>query len=539
MAHRNQLKQQLSLCVSQSLLFRATLLDDSVRRIRVLLLPVVVLLLTFRVCAAESGFTVLQSTLRDANVASVEQLIAALPFTLRSRYALVFDSRSLQGASFRDPRVILYGPDARLVVTFNGDPSQRGFRTVETMEFRSDTKEFLFREVQFPLDGTQPAAVLVSEANPQRCTRCHGIPARPIWDTHPLWPGAYGERYGANLSGAEYAGLIAFLAQQPTHPRYRNLLAVERFDERATFRETPTGRYAGSGAESPNAELANLLAQLQFQSIARTLSRQPRFALFRYALLGMAENTCGPLADFYPDSLWRSERSRFQLFVHASALAASRQSQYKKLRALRAYTDRSSAADSLVGFRYVSESGLGVPTQGWSLALEQDTYDFTLPPFATLAMRDALLSEIAPQDQRLGELSLGATSVDGDRYCSYLKRRSRAALQESTAGSSAAASPEQTVAPVGERLRAPDVLRQCIDCHESGVAPQHSFSRPGLLRIELRAPSSAHGTLLDEIRFRLSPSAGARAMPLGRALPDADIRSLNDYFTTLAASPDD
>ena len=79
---------------------------------------------------------------------SIEELLPSLPVSLRNRYALVFSSRSLQGASFKDPRVILFGDDARFIVTFNGERTQAGFYTLETMEFNEDEATFQFREVR-------------------------------------------------------------------------------------------------------------------------------------------------------------------------------------------------------------------------------------------------------------------------------------------------------------------------------------------------------------------------------------------------------
>src|SRR2546423_11118945 len=96
--------------------------------------------------AAGFNFASLQSLLSRQDIGSVEELIAALPAAQRNRYALVFESRSLQGASPENPRVILFGPDARFIVTFNGSPAQQGFRVVETMEFDDASKEFRSEE---------------------------------------------------------------------------------------------------------------------------------------------------------------------------------------------------------------------------------------------------------------------------------------------------------------------------------------------------------------------------------------------------------
>jgi len=508
--------------------------------------------------AAGFNFASLQSLLAQQDIGSVEELIAALPPAQRNRYALVFDSRSLQGASLENPRVILYGPDARFIVTFNGSPAQRGFRVVETMEFDAATKEFRLRELLFPERAGGVDKVVVSEADPQRCARCHGAPARPVWDTFPLWPGAYGERYRNNLSARERAGLSAFLAQQPTHPRYRQLLGANRFADPQTFRSNALGQYAGIPQEPPNAELAVYLSRLQAQSIARQLVQQPAFDAYRYALVGLADNACGRLADFYSDSLWHSRRQDFERFARNTALANARQAQLKAARAAitggGALAPQSTTSDNaLVQLRFVAESALGVATQNWTLALEQGTYDFTLPPLPAQPLRETLVAEVATRDAVIQDLSRYSTSSDGDRFCSYLKRRSRATLIASSDGAPGVVPLNPTaplsraaVAPVAGAMNAPAAaimappaaLQLCVSCHETGVAPLLPFSDPTQLTQQLRVRPSAHGTLIDEIRFRLSAAAGAHQMPLGLNLSDADRDSLAAYFAALAASPD-
>jgi hypothetical protein len=80
-------------------------------------------------------FEALRHTIDSNNVRSVDALLPLLSPVLRSRYALVFDSRSVQGASYSDPRVLLFGGDAHFIVSFNGDARQRGSDSIETMEF--------------------------------------------------------------------------------------------------------------------------------------------------------------------------------------------------------------------------------------------------------------------------------------------------------------------------------------------------------------------------------------------------------------------
>ena len=202
--------------------------------------------------------------------------------------------------------------------------------------------------------------------------------------------------------------------------------------------------------------------------------------------------------------------------------------------------------------RFVAESALGVDTGRWTLALEKGTYDFTLPPPAAQPLREGLLAEVAARDASVQDLSRYSTSSDGDRYCSYLKRRSRAALgaskeELSALGSEVAAAPSTapggpTAAPGAPAGTSPSpagrpaALQLCINCHETGVAPPLPFSDPAELTRQLRLRPAAHGTLLDEIRFRLSAAAGTHHMPLGLNLSEADRETLERYFNTLATA---
>jgi cytochrome c553 len=489
------------------------------------------------------GFESLQDLIRTRDVGTVEELLAVLPEAQRRSYALMFDSRSLQAASFENPRVILYGADARFVLTFNGAAAQRGFHTLETLEFDTVSREFRLRELEFPERPAGAAGVRVSETNPERCMRCHGNPPHPVWDSFPLWPGAYGERYGATPSEPERAGLERFLAQQPSHPRYRHLLDIARYADARTFRPGAGAQYAATVREPPNAELSADLGNLQFQAIAARLERQPAFAAYRYALLGIADGGCAPLGDFYPETMWRTQRAAFERFARDTTRGNAREAQLKAQRLASGVTQPApTGSDTLLPLRFVAESALGIPTRSWTLALESGTYDFSRPPFATLPLRTSLLAAIAPGDRARTPPRDAATSADGDRYCSYLKRRSRAALAGavSTVTSTVAPSPPAMAARQPARDSAsgapPAALQVCVRCHETGVAPSIPFSDPKLLAQQLRGRSTPHGTLQDEIRFRLSTEAGAHRMPLGLNLADAERQALAAYFESLAAS---
>src|SRR5260221_2976765 len=263
------------------------------------LLPWLFMMAAAAVQARDLTFDSLQQLIELHAIHSVDELIAALPEDLRNHYALVFASRSLQGASYSNPRAILFGSDAQLVVTYNGDPHERGYDAVETMEFDPGTAAFLFREIRFG-SGSDAGRPIVSAANPARCAACHGAPARPIWDTPPSWPGVYGERYKAGLSAPEAKGIAAFLAPQQQHPRYRPLLGAQAMADRDTYVPNSRAVYDNAGAEPPNALLSMLLTTLNIRSILSEMTARPAFEPHRYALLAAANGGCGPLTGFYP-----------------------------------------------------------------------------------------------------------------------------------------------------------------------------------------------------------------------------------------------
>jgi hypothetical protein len=77
-----------------------------------------------------------------------------------------------------------------------------------------------------------------------------------------------------------------------------------------------------------------------------------------------------------------------------------------------------------------------------------------MPPLPAQPLRETLLAEVATRDAVIQDLSRYSTSSDGDRYCSYLKRRSRAVLTASSDGAPAVA-PLNPTSPLGRAAAAP------------------------------------------------------------------------------------
>jgi hypothetical protein len=193
-------------------------------------------------------------------------------------------------------------------------------------------------------------------------------------------------------------------------------------------------------------------------------------------------------------------------------------------------------AAALVPLRLIAEAGLAMNTDTWTVALEKGTYDFTPSPGTRPTMRDALLAEMTGQDPTLAALSSYATSVDGDRYCRYLRRRSQAALSPESVAAwvdwslSDRARSAHNIESLSARLHPEQLLRICAACHESGVAPHIPFLQQSALKEALLSEAKPRGRLLDEVLFRLSPDAADRRMPQGIRLSDEERGELERYF---------
>jgi len=493
--------------------------------------------------AAEFRFDSMRELIESSGIRSVDELVQALPPDLRAHYTLVFASRSLQAASPANPRAILFGSDAEFIVTFNGDPAERGNSVVETMEFDARNNKFLFREIQFPADKDGP--VSISEANSARCVACHGEPARPVWDTAPFWPGVYGERYGAGLSPAESKGMREFLALQPAHARYHNLLGAAAFAERTTYVASARAVYNGVRTTSPNAQLSALLTRLNVRSILSEMASRPAFDAHRYVLLAAAEGSCGPLPEYYPASLRDLIADELRAYRRTSTATGRLQTAAVTARLEGAGGRYQRSAARLDALRFVVERSLGLSTQQWTLALERNTYDASVPEGAP-TFAQLLFEWVAVTDGELRGLHAYRSFTSGDRYCEHLRRQSLSALEawytahpwSEASASGAQSAPAVTGAsdasnspnPVSWR---PEFLDRCTSCHTGEVAPFIPFADPDALAKLLVKGSYPHGRLLDEILYRLAPEAGAKSMPRGLTITAVQRRLLEEYFLGL------
>lgn len=254
----------------------------------------------------ELWFSRVQQIIKTHHVRSTSQLLEVLPAELRSRYILIFFSRSLQQAGYLNPRVLLISPGSTFILTFNGDETQAGFEAIETMRYteKNGRPEFIFEEIAMPADQLKRARWLESQGRSSQsifkrelrsgpnaviCLNCHRADPRPNWDHYSFWPGVYGQLdsqlYTRNPSvreqdptSGEYLkvdntkaadGLPEFIKIASAHPRYRHLIKLEEF---AKVRN-------GYMSRQENKILFNFtseLSRLNFRRIGYLLNASPK-----------------------------------------------------------------------------------------------------------------------------------------------------------------------------------------------------------------------------------------------------------------------
>ncbi len=226
----------------------------------------------------------LRELIESQRLTRIEDVIPQLPPEFHEHYTLMHTSRSLQGASPTAPRGILFGKDAKLVISFGGDPQLNGFDTLEVIQFRADRREFEFRQIRFP-EGDTTKTVDFSPANPSLCMGCHTNRLRPNWERYPEWPGAYGSA-DDNPTNEELTNLKTFNEKHSSGPRYRSLKRLPGSD--ASPYET---QRRGRLRFRPNFRLGSALFAYQADALAASLQTHPRYQKIR-PLFAMSRLAC-------------------------------------------------------------------------------------------------------------------------------------------------------------------------------------------------------------------------------------------------------
>lgn len=267
----------------------------------------------------------------SCNIKSVYDLIARLPESFRSDYALFYRSRSIQGpmrTDYKRPRVILAGSDRDygrsgqpvdrkkvFMLSFNsGSPDQPGGDSVEMVDIdtsggRDDVNVFKYRDITFK-DGQAK----LSEPNPTKCKSCHGDPARGIYPGYPDWEGSFGSLHIGPLPPEEVAGFNDYKAALKEDPGSRyNLLP-------------PPGNFGSfSRPENGNNVINGELGQANAIRVGRLLLRTPEFNKFKFAIAaGLLR--CSKIESFIPKKLAKGLHGELERrFAFSKTLGSVRQ----------------------------------------------------------------------------------------------------------------------------------------------------------------------------------------------------------------------
>ncbi len=209
------------------------------------------------------------------DITNVDELLAALPEEQRQSVVLLERSGSSHQADAHHPRMVLFGPDARLVVavgTLEDDPR---FETAELLELDEAEGRFRMAAITFGEDGP-------TVEGEERCVRCHGQDPRPIWGAYPVWPGAF-EGRGEELTETQRVALPAMRGDE-TH-RFR--FVADAVDDAYDLE----GRSYGHPNTSLNLEIGARVAG----ALARRAQASPHYERLAPALLALPE--CGYVED--------------------------------------------------------------------------------------------------------------------------------------------------------------------------------------------------------------------------------------------------
>jgi hypothetical protein len=280
---------------------------------------------------------------------------------MRGNYALLHESQSLQGASFRYPRVISYASDGKFALAFNGDPKADGYHELEMYEFAND--RFSFQRVVFD-EGKAPE---IKPLNESRCKSCHGEDLRPNWESYNRWEGTYfetdrsrrGEKYKLATETGSHDGFDLFFTNEAGRGRYSFLTRL---------REKYVAGDYDAGKRIDESQLTQVAGYLNYRRIVRLMRASKDYEKYKYAILG-ALYDCKNFAEFFP--IW--EQASWK----------------EKLRNYLAYTEQDLKTDSskffleshmssLSKWRAVFE-GRDISMAFWSMSFRNSQYSFVTP----------------------------------------------------------------------------------------------------------------------------------------------------------------
>lgn len=238
---------------------------------------------------------------------SINELLTTLPTIFKETFTLLKTSNSLQDARWSYPRVLMFNES--MVLTFNGDPSQKGYSSLEVMSFDYNENVFKFNEIREVIKVGGVSQLEYSKTPPQKCLGCHGSNPMPIWVDYPIWNKAYGG-IDDTINGLDKGDITyypQFIKTKNSVPRYQKLVFPEG---------SPVSPYDVTVPHNykfrPNFLLTKYVVNTNALRIQNIFESQRDYKVLQYALwLGLNEvrasnegkqNLCIDMPD-YPQAL--------------------------------------------------------------------------------------------------------------------------------------------------------------------------------------------------------------------------------------------
>lgn len=244
------------------------------------------------------------------SVNSVEKLLEKLPEAYRTYFVLQYESHSNHQSDPGHPRIIFFGPDAKLLMGVSGLSTDPFYHTIEMIEYEPDGAAFSFYSIHFNVPGTPTI-----EKNPSDCLRCHGQDPKPNWEPYSLWPGTYGSLHDRIIGGTlEHNSFQQFLASYPSSPRYKHL--VGPFHVQSNEGINSNNFYLTNGGVGPSSSLSILLGFLNRDRIAKKLISSPQHSLYRAAFTAALIGCPQPIDQFLPAGVRDNHPSNYSDVFH-------------------------------------------------------------------------------------------------------------------------------------------------------------------------------------------------------------------------------
>ncbi|EQC48782.1 hypothetical protein M899_3333 [Bacteriovorax sp. BSW11_IV] len=470
----------------------------------------------------------------DNDVRTVEAFIKMLPNDYREIFSMMTDSKSLQTSDEENPRILMYGKDRRTVYTFNSPHATSGGDAIELMDTVSKNGKtiFEFREINFK-DGK----VTYSQANPQKCIRCHTHNTndvqfmRPNWQPYSRWDGALGSNddiLGLSFGRGNYELDLYRKMQQefPNKERYR-LLNLETFNK-------DDGKVTILFGHA-NMTLTSVLTQLNYERIITRLKTSSFYEYYKYAIFGAS--ACRMFDDGKDDDL-----EKFKNMFFPQEIKEKHDQRYTK--AMRYdWLDESyrvKGTDLVMPLINYVLGPLGENTFYWSMNFKprhllpdprfQTPTDSRSNFLGVFLNEDKELLELSgnriiPQDVH-GQMTIKSSQIHTE-VCEKFAQKSIEKLNELVESG-------KLDSYYGNRAISllPKNIQSCVGCHSvgEGFAPEIPFADVGKFRNALDKKWRDYDkTLLEMIQYKVS----TKQMPKGIDITDQQREEILRYFENL------